>query len=292
MPASAHATPAPFVVGVARSGTTLVRFMLDCHPQLAIPAETHFIPSLIQGSPIAPALQRDEFIRRVTSSFTWPDFRLSDETFTHALASVEPFTVADGLRVFYRQCAESQGKQRWGDKTPTYAEHIAAIARLLPEAHFVHVIRDGRAVAASRRHLAFGPGPDIAAQARDWRRKVEATRMQSAACPHYMEVRYEDLLARPEAVLRTICVDLELEYDATMLDFARAAETRLDEFQDWRLPTGAMFLTGDYRREIHQRARGPLDSSRVDHWRTALLPGEVSAFQEEAGELLAELGYV
>ena len=45
---AATVAPAPFVVGVGRSGTTLLRLMLDSHPQLAIPAETHFVPELIE----------------------------------------------------------------------------------------------------------------------------------------------------------------------------------------------------------------------------------------------------
>ena len=40
--------PVPFIVGVTRSGTTLLRLMLDAHPDLAIPPETHFVPQLIK----------------------------------------------------------------------------------------------------------------------------------------------------------------------------------------------------------------------------------------------------
>jgi len=284
-------TPAPFVVGVARSGTTLLRFMLDRHPALAIPAETHFLPSLIADPRSGASLDRDEFVRRITSSFAWADFGLNEAAFSKAVAMLEPFTAADGIRVFYRLCAESQRKPRWGDKTPTYTDQIASIAQLLPEAHFIHVIRDGRAVAASRRHLAFGPGPEITSQARDWSRKIREARRQALSCPHYLEIRYEDLVMNAETVLRLMCDYLELEYHPTMLDYQVSAETRLDEFRDWRRPAGDMFLAGDYRRSIHQRTRLPLDSDRIDHWRRALQPDEVAAFEAEAGDLLVELGY-
>ena len=285
------APPAPFIVGVARSGTTLLRFMLDRHPELAIPAETHFLPSVIPKSPNQLPLPGDEFVRKITSYFTWADFGLTEAALSTAVAMLKPFTEADGLRVFYRLCAELKGKPRWGDKTPTYTECIAVISVLLPEAHFIHVIRDGRAVAASRRHLDFGPGPDIAAQARDWSHKIREARRQAIDCPHYMEVRYEDLVVNAEAVLRTVTSDLDLEYDPTMLDYQVAAGTRLEEFRDWRRPAGEMFLEGDYRRSIHQRTRQPLDAERIDHWRHVLQPAEVAAFEAEAGELLTELGY-
>jgi len=265
--------------------------MLDRHPALAIPAETHFLPSIIAEPRSGPSLDRDEFVRRITSSFAWADFGLSEATFSKALGSLEPFTAADGIRTFYRLCAESQRKPRWGDKTPTYTDHIASISQLLPEAHFIHVIRDGRGVAASRRHLAFGPGPEIASQARDWSRKIRQARRQADSCRRYLEIRYEDLVVNAETVLRTVCDYLELEYHPTILDYQVSAETRLEEFRDWRRPTGEMFLAGDYRRAIHQRTRQPLDAERIDHWRHVLQPAEVVAFEAEAGDLLTELGY-
>jgi len=265
--------------------------MLDRHPELAIPAETHFLPLLIPPSPTQPSLQGDQFVHRITSCFTWGDFGLTETALADAVAALKPFTPADGIRAFYRLCAQSQGKSRWGDKTPTYTECIAAISQLLPEAHVIHVIRDGRAVTASRRHLAFGPGPNIVAQARDWARKIREARRQAIHCQHYMEVRYEDLVVNAEAVLRAVSIDLELEYNQTMLDYQVAAETRLAEIRDWRRPAGDMFLEGDYRRSIHQRTRKSLDANRIDHWRHVLQPAEVAAFEAEAGELLTELGY-
>jgi hypothetical protein len=283
--------PAPFIVGVARSGTTLLRFMLDRHPDLAIPAETHFIPAVLQTSPTGASLRSDEFVHRITSSFTWADFGLSKDDFCSAVAAIDPFSPADGLRAFYRLCAEAQNKPRWGDKTPTYTDSITAISALLPEAYFIHVIRDGRAVAASRRHLSFGPGPDIVSQSRDWGRKIRNARMQAASCSRYMEIRYEELVCHPEVVLRNICVRIGLTYSSAMVDYQTAAETRLAEFRDWQLASGELISAGEYRRAIHQRTLKPLDANRVDHWRHVLLPAEVAAFEMEEGPLLRELGY-
>jgi hypothetical protein len=283
--------PAPFIVGVARSGTTLLRFMLDCHPQLAIPAETHFITLLSQADPAGASLHIDDFLLQLTSCFTWADFGLSRDALARELANLTPFTVADGVRVFYRLCASARGKTRWGDKTPTYVEHIAAIDGFLPEAHFIHIIRDGRAVAASRRHLSFGPGPDIGDQARDWGRKIRAARKQATFCRHYMEIRYEDLVRNPEVALRNVCAEIKLDYDPSMLDYPAAAETRLREFRDWRFPSGETTLSGDYRRSIHQRTLSPLSPNRIDHWRTVLESREVATFEAVEGDLLVELGY-
>jgi Sulfotransferase family len=282
--------PAPFIVGVARSGTTLLRLMLDAHPRLAIPPETHFLHQVLplagEGEPL-----RQKLFETVTGCFTWDDFGLDRQAWRRELAAVEPFDVAAGVRSFYRAYAGRHGKERWGDKTPTYLTLIADLARRLPEAHVVHLIRDGRAVAASRRPMSFGPGPSIEAQARDWRQKVTGAREQAAGCRHYLEVRYEDLVREPETTVRTVCRFLDLPFAAAMLDFHRRAGERLAEFRDWRGPDGQVLSRGRERIAIHANLSRPPDPSRVDAWRRRLSAAERSAFEGLAGDLLKELGY-
>jgi hypothetical protein len=180
----------PFLVGVGRSGTTLLRLMLDAHDALAIPAETHFIPA-VAGMSGEPATLRRRFLEALTGFETWPDLTISAAELDAALAGIEPFTVADGVRCFYRLYAKRRGKTRVGDKSPPYCLHIATIARLLPEARFVHLIRDGRDVVLSVRPLWFSPGTTIEAIAADWAHRIRTARMQGRGRAHYLEVRYE-----------------------------------------------------------------------------------------------------
>ena len=112
-------TPAPFVVGVGRSGTTMLRLMLDAHPELTIPPETHFVPDLIE-------LFEERRPRRETAVDTclaedrrWGDFDLDAEV------SHERVRAARAVRRRRRRCApstsstpRSEGKPRWGEKTP------------------------------------------------------------------------------------------------------------------------------------------------------------------------------
>ncbi len=88
----------------------------------------------------------------------------------------------------------------------------------LPEARFIHLIRDGRDVAASVRGLPFAPGDgSIEAIAADWRDRIAAGRRDSAGLAHLREVRFERLVHEPELVLRELCEFLELPFDAAML---------------------------------------------------------------------------
>ncbi len=128
--------PAPFVVGVARSGTTLLRLMLDAHPELAIPPETHFIPKVKSGR-AAEAVGEGEMRRRahevITEHRRWPDFGLdADELRAPLRRRTEPFNRRDALRAFYGLYAGKQGKPRWGDKSPGYVRRMRRSARSCP----------------------------------------------------------------------------------------------------------------------------------------------------------------
>ena len=144
--------PAPFIVGAPRSGTTLLRLMLDAHPELAIPPETYFIPKAVKNWQLAEKRRRrgedpvQAFYDTVTGHTRWKDFHLDAEAFKHRLDQERPDEVGDAVRAFYGLYVDKVGKPRWGDKTPFYVRRMKQIQDVIPEARFVHLIRDGRAV--------------------------------------------------------------------------------------------------------------------------------------------------
>ena len=140
--------PVPFVVGMNRSGTTLLRMMLDAHPDLTIPPETHFVPDLIKAAREDDATP-ESALEAMKSAREWGDFGFSDEEMLGRLRALPEIKPGPAVRTFYAAYTEEQGKPRWGEKTPTYVQKMKLIQRAIPEARFVHVIRDGRDVALS-----------------------------------------------------------------------------------------------------------------------------------------------
>ena len=285
---SAH-LPAPFIVGVGRSGTTLLRLMLDAHPDLAIPPETHFLHRLHIGE----QTNADAFLEILTSAHTWSDFHLEKQLLAEQLALLAPFNLAEAIRVFFRQYANREGKARWGDKTPYYAECMPHIHGLLPEARFIHLIRDGRDVALSYRDKWFGPGKNLRDAARFWRDRIEHARQQAQSLPDgaYLEIRYEDLVRAPEASLRQIGEPLQLEFHPAMLDYHQGASRRLSEIQDHRDSSGLITVPRDQHLAIHQNTLRPPDPALLEKWQRELTPEENALFTQEAGDLLQQLGY-
>jgi hypothetical protein len=282
------APPAPFVVGVARSGTTLLRLQLDAHPQLAIPPETSFGTVAARAATIAGPRALLDALKEHEA---WPDLSLGDDEVLELIEPVTPWSVGDALRAIYRALAAREGKWRWGDKTPGHVGCMPALAELLPEAHFVHLIRDGRAVAASVRGLPFAPGDaSIEAIADDWRDQIVAGRRAAAAVSHYRELRYERLVSQPEPSLREVCEFLELEFEDSMLRSHEFARRRLEQLPVER-PSSAGIATRAARIARHANVMRPPDPALVDRWRTLLTADEIARFESRAGALLTELGY-
>jgi len=286
----AELTPAPFVVGVNRSGTTLLRMMLDAHPELTIPPETHFVPELIdvaEGDDPTP----EALLETITRQREWGDFGLSEDALLERFRAIEPLNAGDALRAFYSAYAERVGKPRWGEKTPIYVKSMRKIERVLPEARFVHVIRDGRDVALSIRDRAVKEHP-IDRIAERWVRRITRAREQARRLRHYEEVRYESLILDTRATLERICGFFELPWDDALLDYHERSADRLAEMkrelpEDGRRTT----LSVERRMATHARTTEKPDPKRASRWRESMSRSDRELFESIAGPLLVELGY-
>lgn len=263
-----------------------MRLMLDSHPDLAIPSETHFLFTF--ASPGAEqSISLETLYQTIVSHFTWRDFGLEAPAFRQALAELRPFDLGSGLRTFYSLYASRHGKRRWGEKTPDYGAVMPQLQAIFPEARFIHIIRDGRDVALSKRHLWFGPGSDVRVLADDWVQWIMRARSLAGRCTHYMEVRYEDLVTNPEGVLRSVCEFIDLPFYRSMLQYYEHAEDRAAELQGWP----ELGVTADQLRSLGELTKLPPQRSRVGRWRSDMTDDERRIFEDVAGPLLLELGY-
>lgn len=271
--------PFPFIVGFGRSGTTLVRVMFDSHPEIAIGDETHFIMALHRRRrryERANGFAVDRFVADLTRRPGFVAMGTSADDLAAALRQRPPISVADALREVFTLFAASQGKPRYGDKTPVHVRSVPALARIFPEARFVHVIRDGRDAALSYLSVPWGPA-SIEEAAIVWRRAVRAGRRGGATVgpERYREVRYEALVDDPETTLMDLAAFLEVEFDPAMLRYPERAE-HLVQSMGFPETRSGLYLP-------------PTPGMR--DWRSQMGPADVAAFDVLAGSALAELGY-
>jgi hypothetical protein len=261
------------VLGVSRSGTTLLKEMLDRNPSLAIPPESYFIPQLWDRHGEWPDPER--FVADVGRLARVREWGVSPAD-VRVRISGQP-TFADAIQAVYRAYAQRRGKRRFGDKTPSYMQRLDVLERAFPDAQYVHLVRDGRDAGLSfiemrrRPRFNWARPRGLAAFAAQWRREVEGARRfgRGPAAGRYLELRYEDLLADPESTLRGLCAFLGLEFDSEMLDYHRTQ--------------GARLLVD------HARLAQPPTSGR--RWQEQMAPDDAECFEAIAGELVAELGY-
>jgi hypothetical protein len=267
--------PPLLILGVRRSGTTLLRVMLDRHSQLAVPDESYFIPQLA-----------DRHVRRVDAAAFVDDLRRIDtlaewevplDEVRARLHDGMPIGVAVGT--VYAVYAEQRGKPRWGDKTPMYMQNLRLLERLFPDALFVHLIRDGRNAATSFLSMPRGivtenwmHPRDPAGFACQWQTEVKAARRlgRRVGRDRYLEVRYEELVEDVEDVLQSICRFARLPYEAGMADYA-----------------GTVDVSG----KPHQSSLTRPPTAGLRDWHMQMSPEQVGAFDRVAGDLLGELGY-
>ena len=167
----------------------------------------------------------------MTGNRTWGDFGIDAEEMRRALEAVPTASdAAAAVRAFFDAYAERQGKPRWGDKTPAYMLSVQRIGRTLPEARFIHLIRDGRDVALSQSARALNEQPPPAEQAARWVKRIRKSREQAQALKgaRYVEARYEDLVRDPEPTLRRICEFIDLAWDDGVLSYHERAAERLE----------------------------------------------------------------
>jgi hypothetical protein len=174
-----------FLIGAMGSGTTLLRLMLDSHPRIAIPHETGFMRAASAHRFIPFKWTGRRWYRRLG----W-----EDEEFNEELSGFYD-------RLFMRY-AERNGKVRWGEKTPSHTWHIDQMARLFPDAVFVGLVRH--------------PGGSVGSNMNRWRHELgraahhyrrytsEIARQLTRKRKRFVLLRYEDLVAQPERVMREL----------------------------------------------------------------------------------------
>ena len=262
-----------FIVGMVRSGTKLLRGLLLENPRVQIPAgESDLLPMWIdQWDRFGDLSHRDDFdafYRQASGlpylvSMTRVGFPAEAERWYAACPSYDVAGVFEGL---VRTQLGAGPDARWGDKTPSYTRHIAQIAGCFPEARFIHIVRDVRDYCLSV-NKAWGKNVFRAAQR--WSDDVRRARSDGDALgPRYLEIRYEDLLANPPAVMERVCRFTGIEFDPAMLSLSKPSEVVGD--------AGGL-------REVKRDNAGK--------YRTLMKPATCRRIEAIAGEVLRDAGY-
>ncbi|MCU1429180.1 MAG: sulfotransferase protein [Actinomycetia bacterium] len=244
-----------FIVGTMRSGSTLLRLVLDAHPDLAIGVETGFM-------------------RSVDGIITVPGFLFGDRWYERhglALSDLEA-RIAAFYDAIFRDHAHALGRARWGEKTPFHVWHLERMARLFPDARFVVIVRHAGGAATSLYEWRH----DFTTQLHDWvSENHEILRRAPALGDRLCLLRYEDLLTDPRGVLQELLPFAGLSWSDDVLRHheVHAARGNVEPVEGGSEPTR------------------PIDPARAWGWREKLDAPARAQVEAIAGETLRWFGY-
>jgi len=272
-----------FIGGCPRSGTTLLRSVLDNHPDLAVPAETDFVIPLWTFRSRYGDLRVAENRRAIAEWIFDTEGRggrriragtSRDEAIERVVAAAP--TLGSVLASCFEMYADVHGKRRWGDKRPGYAGFIAVVFALFPDAQFINVVRDPRGAVASQLPLGWDKEDvALASSIVTWEtsvRRVDAFSRRLRP-DQLLDVRYEDLVRDPSATLRGMC-------DFAGLAAGDAIETMITRER-----------RGRFREGWHNLLAQPISTAPIDSWRERLQPHDVALVEHVARPYFERFGY-
>lgn len=243
--------------GQRRSGTTLMRSILDRHPDIASLPECHFF-------------QHVDF--RTFFKTLLADYHDVFERLNVGQSEMD-FAVANFIDTLFGPRKFKEGAQRWLEKSPENIRRIDYLFRLFPDAQFIHMIRDPRDTLASMKQQAATYKPYWAkftaeVTAPEWVKCIESGQRWRDHSQQYIEVRYEKLVADPKAELLRVLEFLNEPWNDGLLEAHGTTEG----------PKGG----NDHR---------PVFSTSVSRWFQDLSPEELETIEIVAGETMRQFGY-
>jgi hypothetical protein len=252
--------------------------MLDGGSELWIPYESHFITRLHRKLRDGADFSSPSFRRELVRTILEDEYRKGWDVDV-SMEEIDLDACRDlgsTVDTIYSAHMVKAGKTRWGDKSPSYVMQADVLNELFPESQFVHIVRDGRDVARSVVRMFWGPDDYISAL-REWTRKVELVERMLRMLPpeRHMTMRYEDLVAEPEGMLRAVCGFLGMDYEDSMLGYTDRAVSKVGG----RVNAHHAHLLEKPRKDLAQR------------WRREMGGIDQAIAHEVAGPMLNAYGY-
>jgi hypothetical protein len=273
--------PVIYIIGVGRSGTSMLMTLLNGHSTIAFTPETHFLRYYL-GTEIQQReleakgaehfksiLENDTYFQRLNIA--------AEEVLRPYLRGDKAFKLDELYRQLLATYLHRKNKRMIGDKDPRYLDYLEVIARIYPQARIIHIHRDPRDVVLSKTkadwsaHRPFWVNAIISqVQMKEGRRNAKAI-----FGDNYYELAYEDLVGNPQGALSKLLHFLGLEFEESMLDLTQSAKELVDESEmQWKDNTFK-----------------PMLKSNTEKWRQQLPPWKIRAIEIICKEWFSELGY-
>lgn len=269
------------MIGTQRSGSNLLRVMLNQSPEIVAPHPPHILEIFSPLVHLYGNLDIDrnfksliiDVCRLVKSNpVSWEVQLLPDEIYKRAKSR----SLYEIFRVVYATYAESKNCQYWCCKSMNNVRYINELEAHRVKPYYIHLIRDGRDVALSFKKAAVGD-KHLYSLARRWSKQHEMALKfrESVATDRYIQVVYEALLENPSKVLKKVCSFLNISYNDSLLQFHQSEESNKTA------SAGRMW----------ENLQRPLLKGNKQKFLNEMSRDELLLFESVAGKTLNKLGY-
>jgi Sulfotransferase family len=271
-----------FLVGFQRSGTTLLRLMLNAHPNIAIPHDSAELWLRYRGRLARYNDLRDSSdVRRLIEDLlrepriaAWQTVLPTESLFADPM----PSTFAEVMRRFYAVYAGAHGKSFWGDKNTGNLTELDQLNTMFPTCKIIHLVRDGRDCALSHLSKEYIYGyENVLRAAVEWKEQVTLCHKMGGmlSSERFYELCYEGLLANPERELSQLCAFLSVSFSPRMLNYHEEINKYVPE----------------HKQSLWPLLNKPPLAANASKWKSQMKPGDRAVFERIAGPLLREFGY-
>jgi hypothetical protein len=275
-----------FIIGRPRSGTTLLRTILDAHPNVAIPLESPMIKEL--GSKYSRVkvwdvnlllnFFNDLIIQRRFDIWDCDLITLKSEI----LSCVGEYSFSDLIKIVYLNYPsyfEKAEIEIIGDKNPPFSTYPQKIFRLFPEAKYIHLTRDYRDNILSVMKVEF-EAPYVPLISYRWRyAAVRIEKLKRKYPEQFYTLKYEDLVADPEKEMKALCSFLNIDYYNSMLEFYKIKDKLLQKY------------TIEEIEKVHKSLFNPITNVKVDGWKSKMKRKHIKQADLIAGKYAELNGY-
>jgi hypothetical protein len=275
-----------FILGRPRSGTTLLASLFDAHPNVMLPFECPLIINLYSrysGIHLWTEELLDAFATEIIGQRKFDSWRVDELKFRNALRQCTGNHDFESImKVVYLQFNSLFDKKEIrliGDKNPVYSIYPERLARLFPNARFIHLTRDYRDNILSIQKVDF-EAPFTALLAYRWRFATNRIMKTALRYPdRFYTIRYEDLVTQPDLRLREMCSFLDIPYDPSVLDFHTRKEELFRNFDK------------EHVERYHSSLLQPISDAGIYAWKKRMPKDQVRTADFVAGKTGREAGY-
>ena len=275
-----------FIVGASRSGTTMLRLLLNAHPNIGVPKELAYFERCARFMDLESwkslSLSTDAYRTFVRGFLQKKKVALEGIDVKQLEEEIVTSGVPDLARPFQMTMdawARKEGKTVWGEKTPKNLFYVDIIQEMFPQTKFVYIIRDPRAVVYSMNRFARFQD-DSVLNAFNWLQA--ATKGYQLVMNHVPEdrryiLKYEDLVADVETTTKNLCAFLDEPFDEEMLEFYQKSQSNIHPHS--KDLGGVKTLTK------------PITTVSVDKWRNGLAAKDIANVEAVCEKEMKQFGY-